>query len=162
MNSPDVKPVSPASMRTVLSCGGDEFTVKDVMEAAWWRGDMEPIWRELLEAVACEQRAEELGLEADEELLQALAEEFRYERDLLTTEETERWLSSRDLNEDDFNGYFLRRYWRQHLHEAARPEAVDAVSASSEVAELLRPELMLSGEFERLARAFSRRLTALY
>ena len=27
MNSPDVKPVSPASMRTVLSCGGDEFTV---------------------------------------------------------------------------------------------------------------------------------------
>jgi hypothetical protein len=147
--------------RVVLRSGQRDFTVKDVLDAAWFRGQLQPAWRQLLDSLTRQKRAEELEVEADEETLQTISEEFRYERQLLTAEETERWLAARDLTEDDFSDYFLRWFWREHYKEPVTPEDVDYPEASLELRELLRAELLLSGEFDRLAQALGWRLAAL-
>ena len=66
--------------------------MEDVLAAGWFLGELESPWRELLKACACEERANELELEAEEETLTSMSEDFRYERELLTVEEIERWL----------------------------------------------------------------------
>jgi len=151
----------PADSRVVLCRGNCGFTVEDVLAAGWFLGELESPWHELLKASACEERATELELEAEEETLTSISEEFRYERELLTVEEIERWLVARDLTEDDFNAYLVRRYWRENPPEVAEDDATEEGSyleASPELRELLRAELLLSGKFDRLARAVSWRL----
>ena len=150
----------PVFERVVFRTDDAEFTVKDVLDTAWVRGDLQPLWRQLLESLACQQRADELAQEAEDVALQAMSEEFRYERQLLTPEETEHWLAARDLTEDDFGDYFLRRFWREHSKEPVAPEDLDLLEAPPELLNLLRAELLLSGEFDRLAQALSWRLVA--
>lgn len=162
MNSPDVTADSPGWMRVLFSCQGDQFTVKDVIEAARWRGDLDKACRELSTAIGCEARAAQLKLEPNEVEIQRLSEEFRYQRDLLTTEETERWLIAHDVTEEEFSDYFLRSYWRRNLPEADRVELDEAAIGGEGFAELLRVELMLSGEFEPLERELSCRAAALH
>ena len=161
MNASFAEQSRPADSRVVLCRGNCEFTVEDVLAAGWFLGELESPWRELLKASACEERATELELEAEEETLTSISEEFRYERELLTVEEIERWLVARDLTEDDFNAYLVRRYWRENPPEDAEDDATEEGSyleASPELRELLRAELLLSGKFDRLARAVSWRL----
>jgi len=162
MNARDVSADSPGWKRVVFSCEGDQFTVRDIIQAARWRGELEAFTSELRVSLACVERAAELELEPDQEQVQRLSEEFRYERDLLTTEETERWLERHDVNEEDFNDFFLRRYWRVNLTEADFPEPKAKADHNEEFAELLRVELMLSGEFERLERELTSRVAALH
>jgi len=199
MNSSFAEQSRPADSRVVLCRGNCEFTVEDVLAAGWFLGDLESPWRELLRASACEERATELEVEAEEETLTSMSEDFRYERELLTVEEIERWLAARDLTEDGFNEYLVRRYWRENppeslsdncqkverareetassprpsppeeererisqtRSEVAEPDEAEEGSyleASPELRELLRAELLLSGKFDRLARAVSWRL----
>src|SRR5437016_9192935 len=148
MNASFAEQSRPADSRVVLCRGNCEFTVADVLAAGWFLGEMESPWREMLKACTCQERANELELEAEEETLTSMSEDFRYERELLTVEEIERWLVARDLTEDDFNAYLVRRYWRQNPPEAAEDDATEEGSyleASPELQELLRAELWLSG-----------------
>jgi hypothetical protein len=135
--------------------------VKDVLDTAWFTGALELPWTRLLQGRACDRRAAELDQQADAESLQTMSEEFRYHRDLLTVEETESWLVGRDLTEDDFGDYFLRDYWRQHLSPPAEPEQLPYPDAEADLRELLRVELVMSGEFDALAQALSWRVAAL-
>jgi hypothetical protein len=150
-----------AHQRLVLSCNRQRFSVKDVLDTAWFSGALELPWTRLLQALACERRAAELDQQADAEALQAMSEEFRYDRDLLTAEETETWLAGRDLTEDDFGDYFLRDYWRQHLEPQPEPDRVPYPDAAADLCELLRVDLVISGEFDGLAQALSWRVAAL-
>jgi hypothetical protein len=111
-----------------------------------------------MNGIACEECANESDLEADDEVLNSMSQEFRYEKDLLTIEETERWLSARDLTEDDFSDYLVRRYWQDNPPEGATTEESDYLEGSAELRELLRVDLLFSGEFDELARAVSWRL----
>ena len=147
--------------RVVLSCGQKDFTVRDVLDTSWFRGDLQVDWDHLLYAQACEQVADESGLEAEDEILQSMSEEFRYERELLTAEETERWLAAHDLNEEDFTNYFVRRYWGNHSKCEVEPPKTDFPAAKPELFELLHVDLVLSGHFDRHATSLSWRLAAL-
>jgi hypothetical protein len=147
-----------AHERVVMSSGGHEFPVRDVMDAAWFRGELDGAWHRLLEEVGCEGLANERELEADDELLQTMSEEFRYERDLLTAEETERWLAARNLTEEDFSAYFMRRYWHDQLQKEADYQPESYPAAAPEMRELFRAEVIFSGELDRLARNLSWRL----
>ncbi len=149
----------------VVMCGyGGEWTVKDVLDAGWFRGDLQPLWRELMEAMALHAAAEQEQAEPEQEELQSMSEEFRYKRELLTAEETEEWLAERDLTEENFSDYFVRRYWRERQGSPTSLQAPeqDYPESAPELRELLRIELLLSGEFDRLARELSRRVAALH
>src|SRR6266446_1839720 len=87
----------------VCACGEQEYTARDAIDAAIFRGELDVKWKELLHQVAAERRADELELEPDESAISSAAEAFRYEYDLITAEETEAWLANRGLTLDDFD-----------------------------------------------------------
>jgi hypothetical protein len=148
----------------VFVAGGKTVAVGHIVAAAHSRGELLEPWNAFLALVESEKRAagsdDDEEAEADEEELQSLSEQFRYDRDLITAEDTERWLADRGLTLDDFNAHFLRHYWASTLDEPAEPEPVDYFSASDAVWDLLAAELMLSGEFDRMAERLSWRFAA--
>jgi hypothetical protein len=145
----------------VCGCANVEYTVRDAIEAALFRGELEVPWREFLRRVAAEKRADELELELDEDAFDAAAEAFRYEHDLITAEETEQWLACRELTVDDFSNYFLRLVWGRNAPEDAQPEQLDYPGAPADLQDLFAVELILSGELEQMTTKLSWRLAAL-
>jgi hypothetical protein len=141
----------------VFTSEGESFTVRDLIDSAVFRGELEPIWEELLRLVAAEAKADESELELDDSAIDEAAEAFRYEHDLITAEETERWLEERGLTVNDFSDYFVRHYWGEMVNDA-EPQPIDYASATDELRELLIAELNLSGELDRLAKRLSWRV----
>jgi hypothetical protein len=144
--------------KVVFASGNDSFTVRDLIDSASFRGELEPVWKELLRLVEAEKKATGLDLEMDDSAIDAAAEAFRYEHDLITAEETEHWLEERGLTLTDFSDYFLRHYWGNVVDDDAEPEAVDFLAAPNELRELLTVELILSGELDRIATRLSWRV----
>ncbi len=145
--------------RVVFSSGEDAFTVRDLIDAAHFRGEVAPLWRDLLRLVAAEEKADARELEIEDSAIDSAAEQFRYQHDLITAEETERWLSERGLTLGDFGAYFVRHHWGETAEESAAA-AEDYLEASAEMRELLTLELILNGEIERMAGRSSWRVAA--
>lgn len=140
----------------VLSCREIAYTDRDVTDAALFRGELQPIWDELIRCIEC--RNQSGDTEMDEAALDAAVEKFRYDHDLITEEETEQWLEARGLTMDDFGGYFSRRFWGDQFRDKVEPPATDYVSASPEMRGLLRAELYFSDNFNRLAAELAKRV----
>ncbi len=146
--------------KVIFASGNDSFTVRDLIDAAIFRGEIEPTWKELLRMIAAEKKADEQELELDDEAIDTAAEAFRYEHDLITAEETEQWLEERGLTLSDFSNYFVRHYWSRVVDEV-EPATIDFFSAPHELQELLKAELIFSGELDRLATRLSWRVAGL-
>lgn len=134
----------------VCTCNGRDYKTRDVVDAAIFRGELRSIWKQFLVKLKAAERAEELELELDDDAIDAAAETFRYDHDLITAEETEKWLESRSLTLADFTDYLLRQYWASSIDEEIEPDATNIVSASPERRELFTAELLFSGELHRL------------
>ena len=143
--------------RAVFSVGSRQVTIRDVLQAAHSRGELDSAWAEVC------RRAEGPDAEAgDADAVQAASEEFRSERDLITAEETEQWLEQRGLTLEEFGGYFAR--CQAEPAPVARgeddpPAALDE-HAPRERLDLLRIDLLMSGEFDRLAERLAWRFAA--
>ncbi len=152
--------------RPVFVADGRAITVGEVVLAAHGWDALQSTWTRVLRQVQAEQQAADPGedeeLEADDERLQAMSEQFRYERELITAEETERWLEDRGLTLDDFNAHVLRNYWADTVGESLEPEPLDYRSAPDELWDLLVTELLLSSDLDRLARQLSWRFAAVH
>jgi hypothetical protein len=160
MNGPSTQQLLPAFGRVVFMRGTCPFTLQDILAYGWFLGELRTPWKELMNGLACQESANALDLEPDDEVLNSMSEDFRYARDLLTIEETERWLLARDLTEDDFSNYLVRRYWQDNPPETPATEPCDYLAGSAELLELLRVDLLFSGKFDDLARAVGWRLAA--
>jgi hypothetical protein len=145
--------------KVIFVCGDRAFTVRDVLDAALFRGELEPEWKNLLRLLAAERKADEQDLEFDDDAIDAAAERFRYEHDLITAEETEHWLAERGLALSDFSDFFVRHFWGEQWDEV-EPAATDYLSTPNEMRELLTNELILSGELDRMAQRLSWRVAA--
>lgn len=88
----------------VFHVGNKTITMDDVICAAHFRGDLEKSWKRVCDYV----KSGASGRETDEADLQARSEEFRINRDLISAEETERWLDERGLSLDDFSDFLIR------------------------------------------------------
>lgn len=137
------------------------IAVRDVIHAAHFRGELQSCWTKLLTLLECAKRAGDVE-EVDNDALQSLSEQFRFERDLITGEETESWVEERGLTLQDFSDYFLRHYWREAAGGNVVPEMIDYLAAPEELRDLLRVELLLSGDFDRLAVQLSWRIAAFH
>lgn len=142
----------------LFACGDVSYNDKDVIDAALVRGDLAAPWQELLRSIECENQAGDT--EIPEGMLDDAAEEFRYEHDLITAEETEHWLESRRLTLDDFGSYFARRYWGKNWENPVEPHPIAYVSAREDLRELMRADLVLSGTFDRMSVQLSWRIAA--
>jgi hypothetical protein len=154
----EIEPVSRAG-RAVCACEGKEYNVRDAIDAAIFRGELVSIWKEFLCKINAEERAHGSDLEPNDDAIDEMAELFRYEHDLITAEETERWLEQRGLTLEDFSDYVARKYWRTAI-EDAKGDDVDLVSADDELRDLFTIELIFAGELDRQAKQFMWRLAA--
>src|SRR5260370_42276387 len=84
----------------VCACGDQEYTARDAIDAALFRGELDSKWKEFLRCVESEKRADELDLELDDDAIATAVEAFRYGHDLITAEETEAFLANRGLTLD--------------------------------------------------------------
>src|SRR5215471_14244033 len=151
--------VSPDNV-IVCACGTHEYTARDAIDAAIFRGELADKWQTFLGHVAAEERADELELELDEPAISAAAEEFRYRHDLITAEETEGWLSTRGLTFGDFSAYFVRQYCAGALDGDFSSEDIRYTSAPEELRHLFLTELILSGQLDEMTVQLMRRLAA--
>src|SRR6059058_3778819 len=144
----------------VCACGEQEYTARDAIDAAIFRGELVVKWKEFLDEVEAEKRADELELEPDESAISSAAEAFRYQYDLITAEETEAWLANRGLTLDDFADYLTREYYASTLKEEIIPDEIEYPSAATELRQSFLAELILSGELDRMTSDLVGRLAA--
>ena len=142
----------------VCACAEQSYTAHDAIDAAIFRGELGVKWKEFLDEVEAEKRADELDL--DEAAISSAAEAFRYEYDLITTEETQAWLANRGLTFDDFSDYFTRQYFATAIREKIVPDEVEYQCASSDLRRSFLTELILSGDLDRLTSDLMARLAA--
>jgi hypothetical protein len=135
----------------ICACGGQKYKARHAIDGAVFRGDLETSWQEFLVRLKAQQRAEELELESDDDAIANAAEEFRYQHDLITAEETEHWLGARGLTLDDFSDYFARQHWPGALEDEIEADAIDFASAPTETRDLFFIDLILSGQLDRFA-----------
>ena len=50
----------------VCACGDQEYTARDAIDAAFFRGELDVKWKEFLETVGAKKRSEELDLDLDQ------------------------------------------------------------------------------------------------
>ncbi len=146
--------------RTVFSSGTRAFSVGDMLAAAHFRGELAEPWPSFQRAVAAEARADENGQEADDAAIDGAVERFRYQYDLITAEETERWVQERGLTLGDFGAYFVRHYWGETESGELPEGAVDYLAAPDALRDLFMIDLILSGELERMTARASWRVAA--
>ena len=70
------------------------------------RGEIDPLWKEFVRIGGMRSTGERTGLELDDSALDSAAIAFRYQHDLITAEETERWLEDRGVSLGEFSEYF--------------------------------------------------------
>ena len=146
--------------RIVFTAGSKSFSVRDVIDAAHFRGEIASHWNELLARLAAEKRAAESGAEIDSSAIDAAAVAFRYQYDLITAEETERWLEVRGLTLADFGDHFARAYWGQTFRSKENSTAPPFHQASMELRQLLAIELILDGQLDAMATQLAWRVAA--
>ncbi len=144
----------------VCACGTREYTARDAIDAAMFRGELKEKWQTFLRNVAAQDRADELELELDESAISKAAEEFRYGHDLITAEETETWLANRGLTFDDFSDYFARQYCAGAVKDGFSPEQIAYNSADPELRGMFVAELIMSGALDNMTVELMRRLAA--
>ena len=116
---PDTRAL-PIDSKVIFLCGDRPFSGRDLIDAAHFRGELEPLWTDLLRPRRGRGKADEQDLEFDDDAINSAAERFRYEHDLITAEETEQWLEERGLTLGDFSAYFVRQYWGEALGDVER------------------------------------------
>lgn len=105
----------------------------------------------------CKKQALAEGLTPDAVKMQQLANEFRYEHDLLTGEDLLYWLEVRRLNVEDFQDYIEQCYWLGRIGEKI-PGGVKGTLRATEINKYLH----LSGHFELLLFHWQKKLMAWY
>ncbi len=141
----------------VFASGQTVITMSDVIRAAHFRGELQPDWERVWASAEDDENAAELAPAE----LQARSEEYRIDHDLISAEETERWLSERSLTTEDFHDFLVRR-WRHEITAdgPAQSQLIDYAFASPELRESLRVDLLFSGAFDALATRLAWRFAA--
>ena len=137
-----------------FNVGQRTITIDDVICAAHFRGELEKSWQRVCQCA----QIEASGREIDESALQALSEEFRTSRDLISAEETERWLEERGLSLDDFGDFLVRQEISALASISSDRRVEEYALASADLRELLRIDLLFTGDFDRLATALAWRM----
>jgi hypothetical protein len=141
----------------VLSVGRREYVWLDVFLAAMLRGDWRPFERQLVGGLACFAAAAadtRIGWPDDRQIEEA-ANAFRYERDLVASDETIAWLDRAGLTFDAWTDYLVRRL----LHDRCRDRLDDVLQRSTAPTRVrgvdFAAEGICSGIFDRFRRTLA-------
>lgn len=93
----------------VFTLHGVTYTWTDVITLAELTGAADPVRQRILTGMRLLDWGGRQGREVPEDLFQGMVDEIRYARDLVTVEETERWLQSHALSLEDLSDAAERR-----------------------------------------------------
>jgi hypothetical protein len=137
--------------RPVCSVGEREFQLLDVVIAGHLRGQWAEVEDTARRGLACEKRLDNLGEGLSDADVEAAATAWRYERNLLSADDTESWLLERHLAMAHWFGYVsrlvLRRRWSAGLDEIVASHEV----TPREIEDVLYSEAVCSGSLAELA-----------
>ena len=103
---------NPRWQQTVFTVQPTDYDWIDVFLYAMVRGDWPAFEERLYEGLVCTAEANESQMWADEAKVDEAATAFRYDRDLLTTEETMEWLEKAGLTLEDWTDFLSRNILR--------------------------------------------------
>ncbi|MGI9087992.1 MAG: hypothetical protein ACR2HH_09675 [Chthoniobacterales bacterium] len=146
--------------RVIFTAGTIPISVRAVIDAAHFRGEVQAPWKEFLARVGAAKRADETETELDDEVVDAASVAFRYQYDLITAEETEHWLEARGVTLGDFSEYFAREHWVKLFRAKTELTLPPFQDASPEMRELFAAELIFNGQLEAMANRLAWRLAA--
>lgn len=137
--------------------GDRQYLWLDVVLAAMWRGEWAAFETRLREGLACETYADETDDPVEQAMVDAATAEFRYDRELITAEETEAWIAAAGLSLESWSRYFvrqaLRARWADRLAEILAGHAPDDDAVVGE----LPAEAICSATLRQLANALAGR-----
>jgi hypothetical protein len=144
--------------RVLFLAGDRAYTVRHVLSAADFRGELVSLRQSVREALACLGYAEDEGFELTADTLDDAAETYRLDRDLTTAEDTERWLSRHALTVEDFSAWLERRAWRDRFLPDLAAIMQDYDASDDEVETLLWPEIVFGDHLAGFSRALAARV----
>lgn len=114
-----------ASTSTLLetiafTVGGEPYRWEDLILAAVLWGDWPDLEHRTREGIACLRQADQAGERLPAERVDEAAKAFRYDRDLISGEDTRAWLSRRGLTPEAWMDYIRRSVLREEA--AADPD----------------------------------------
>ncbi len=144
----------------VFSLDAAIYRWEDVVAAA----EGQPRWKALLlrtrQGLACLRHLEENDEEEPEDAIAAAAADFRYQRDLISGDDAQEWLSRRGVTIGEWMDYIRRTVLRE-LWESRLAGLVKRFAASGdELDEALRVDAICSDEAIQLARELAERVAA--
>ena len=138
--------------------GGRSFTVEHALAAADFRDDLVPVREAVLEGLSCLRYAEDEGFELNPGDLDSAAESYRFDHDLTTAEEIERWLAVHALTVEDFSAWLERGAWRGRFSEDLAAIRGEYRCSDEEVGELLWPEVVFGDHLADFIRQLAARV----
>jgi hypothetical protein len=143
--------------RPRFSAGGHTYQALDAALAAMLRSEWSAFERSVAEGLALHASAEREGTLPPGPTVDAAADAFRYERDLIAADEINAWLERRSLDADEWYGY-LGRTWLRQQSQATLDEVLERYPPSTR--DLLGGAYVdgvCSGAFDRFERTVAGR-----
>ena len=146
--------------REVFACGGRTYLWEHVLAGAALRRDWAELEAYVRGGIACSKWAEDAGAQLGDEELQSAADAFRYDRGLLTVDETEAWLREWGISSDAWLGSLQRRLLRERHESRAGAPLPDLDVPSEEIAACVAADAVCGGFLSRWARELASRAAA--
>jgi hypothetical protein len=146
--------------RPVFVVEADTFFWEDVVLDAIRRGKWAQLEQKVREGFAA---VEEFDSAEDDEFEAAVdeaAQEFRYDRELVTAHEMEQWLAARGISAREWMDYIRRSVARARKGEGLAALVAEHPMEPDHLAEALQIDLICSGTGEELAVELARRAAA--
>ena len=141
----------------VLRVGERTYTWLDVLLSAMARGEWAAFEQHLRIGAACAAAADRSEAWPDREQVEAAANAFRYARNLLSSEETEAWLTERGLDLDLWSEVLLRDVLRAQWAGRPADRAGTDLAPAAFDASLVAAEGICSGTFDIFATRLAER-----
>ena len=142
----------------LFEVAGRRIVVSEVVRAAEVRGRIHEPRATFVADLALQQACEGRGETLDPADVERACDDWRYERGLLTAEETEAWFAARGLSLSELDAFCRRRLWRDRAESRGPPAPVRPSTSTRSLGPAFLADLMLSGEMDRLAHELACRL----
>ena len=126
------------------------YTWKDVLAHGEFLGTLKTHLKNLEEGIVSCKYAELNGTEINPEEIQCAANALRYRLNLITAEETEEWLRSRELSLRDLNTFLCRNIFRSYFANELNEIRGQVTLNRADIFNDLWPEFVLSEVFPKL------------
>ena len=140
--------------RVLFSVSGRKWTWGQALACAEHSGELASDLEQLRSSQAAVAEAMARGICLPDHALQDAITEWRYDLNLISAQETEHWLSARDLNLADLGEHINRELWRGELPDCESDQPL----SGPELARALWVQACLNNDLARLIRPLVQRV----